>query len=324
MMAERFSRGFMKPVYVIISAILAISAGVGIASAAQKVVLVTGDVMMVDRARVEGDRVWISWSGMTLSIDKKDVLRIEGNGKRDIIVRGASGKSRPQRQQTEKTGPDRNHSALQPNEPVKASAKNRGQSAGASGRPPLKSKPDQPRTSPPTGHRLESAEKFEALLVADGFGDLKWGDPLDPGAGFRRLDEDGELPEVDEYFRKDDPVHLGQDDRHRVVKYAFWRNHLYMVTLWVEGAEAYATMRAAMVNRYGPGIQSPEKKLTYYWVDETADRMIDYLEDRGLGMLWMRSREINHRYKLSRLRIPINAGQSARSKSSEAPPQTKN
>ena len=77
----------MKPVYVFISAILAISAGVGIASASQKVVLVTGDVMMVDRARVEGDRVWISWSGMTLSIDKKDVLRIEGNGKRDITRR---------------------------------------------------------------------------------------------------------------------------------------------------------------------------------------------------------------------------------------------
>ena len=58
----------------------------GIAAAKQIVVLVTGEKMVVDQARVESERVWISWNGLTLSIDKKDVIRIEGGGKKHIIV----------------------------------------------------------------------------------------------------------------------------------------------------------------------------------------------------------------------------------------------
>lgn len=148
-----------------------------------------------------------------------------------------------------------------------------------------------------------------AFLDPDGFGGMKWGDHLTSQEGFRKLEEDSELPEVFEYILRDEPVQLGSDTEDPVVKYAFWKNRLYMVTLWAAGPASYSSMREAMVKRYGPGIQSPDKKQTHYWMDDSADRMIDYLEDKEVGMLWMRSREINHQYKLSQLRIPIHAGQ---------------
>jgi hypothetical protein len=314
----------MKSITIFILAIMAVAVGSGSAAAAQKVVLVTGDIMTVDHARVEDDRVWISWSGMTLSIDKKDVLHIESGGKRHLIVHDTSVKSQSQKQQPARKGPKQAQKALPPDRSVNGQTNNDAKSTADAARQRSTSKSARPVKSPPPGRLTESAESFLAFLTPEGFSDLKWGDEPDPRAGFRRLEEDSELPEVYEYFRRKDPVQLGRDDDNRIVKYAFWRNRLYMVTLWAAGTEAYAAMREAMVKRYGPGIQSPEKKLACYWVDETADRMIDYLEDRNLGMLWMRSREINHRYKLSRLRIPINASQSARSKSSEGQPQTKN
>jgi hypothetical protein len=299
----------MKSITIFILAIIAISAGSGTAAASHKVVLVTGDIMTVDHARVEEGRVWISWSGMTLSIDKKDVLRIESGGKRHVIVHDTSATSPLQQRPTARQAPKQAPTASQPSRPVESQMKTRAKSTHMSEKQPPKSTSGRLEKLPPPGHPTESAETFLALLTPEGFSDLKWGDTLDSRAGFRRLDEDSELPEVYEYFRKKDPVQMGPDDGNRVVKYAFWRKRLYMVTLWAAGAEAYAAMREAMVNRYGPGIQSPEKKQTYYWIDETADRMIDYLEDRDLGMLWMRSREINHQYRLSQMRIPIHAGQ---------------
>ena len=283
------------------------AAGAGDASASHKVVLITGDVMTVDQARVEEDRVWISWSGLTLSIDKKDVLRIESGGKKHVIVHDTPAKPRSQ-QQKPKVNNTKPSKQPPQGQPVTASKKKSGGSSNSPGKRKPEKK-DKPKSSPAPAHLTKSAEQFMAFLEPDGFAGVKWGDPPEPKTGFRKLDEDSELPDVYEYFRKNDPVQLGSEPDSPVIKYAFWKNRLYMVTLWADGPEAYSSMRDAMVKRYGPGIQSPKKKQTFYWVDDNADRMVDYLVDRKVGMLWMRSREINHQYKLSQMRIPIHAGQ---------------
>ena len=293
----------MKPINIFLLAVFVFAFGTGAASASHKVVLITGDVMTVDQARIEEDRVWISWSGLTLSIDKKDVLRIESGKKRHVIVHDKPSKPISKKPRAQKASSKSSRLDKPAKDKNKKKAKTTRATAGQ------KPKPHKPQNPPDLGRLSTSAEQFMAFLEPNGFAGVKWGDHPEPKAGFRKLNEDSELPEVYEYFRKNEPVQLGSETESPVVKYAFWKNRLYMVTLWAAGQEAYSSMRNAMIKRYGPGIQSPEKKQTFYWVDNNADRMIDYLEDKEVGMLWMRSREINHQYQLSQMRIPIHAGQ---------------
>ena len=293
----------MKFIHIFLLTLFLLAIGTGAASASQKVVLITGDVMTVDRARIEADRVWISWNGLTLSIDKKDVLRIENGRKRHVIVHDKPSKPISGKPKTRKPPPK--SSRLE--KPVKAKNKKETKSTRTSAK--RKPKSGKPQNSIDPGRLSKSAEQFMAFLEPNGFAGVKWGDHPEQNVGFRKLNENSELPDVYEYFRKNDPVQLGSETESPVVKYAFWRNRLYMVTLWAAGSEAYASIRDAMIKQYGPGIQSRERKQIFYWVDNDADRMIDFMEDKGVGMLWMRSREINREYKLSQMRIPIHAGQ---------------
>ena len=302
---------FLKPLSIMMLSLLVVWVAAGSAAARQKVVLVTGETLEVDQAREEGTRVWISWSGLSLSIDKKDVLRIERKGERHGLDHDAPIDLQPQAEQSrlEKSPPER--LASHRISAAAAPPENRTTSPKTGRQRMPKSKPDRSGKPPGPGNLSKSAEPLSALLKPGGFGAMKWGDHLTTLAGLRKLDEDGELPEVLEYNRPDEPIQVGPDAADTVVKYAFWENRLYMVTLWAAGPQAYEFIREAMINSYGPGIQSPDKKQTCYWIDDSADRMIEYLEDKELGLLWMRSREIDRQYKLTQMRIPINAGRSA-------------
>ena len=297
---------YLKIVYTVIIATMAIWMVADVAAAKQKVVLVTGEVMVVDQARLKEGRVWITWSGLSLSIDEKDVLRIESDGKQHIIVHDDTPASeiqtnRPQAKNPEQIaaqGKPRTHTP-----PAKRLASN---PAGNRNKP----KPEPDKTKEPADLPA-AAELFLAFLHSDGFGNLKWGDHLEKHPDLKRLFKDSGLPDVIEYVRPDDSLQLGTDSKAAAIKYAFWKDRLYMVTLWSTGSEAFQSVRGAMVKKFGQGIKKPDNPLTLYWIDDDADRMIEYLEDTGLGLLWMRSREINNQYKLARLRVPISAGQSA-------------
>lgn len=308
---------YLKTVYAVIIATLAIWVAADFAAARQKVVLVTGEVMEVDQARLKEGRVWITWSGLSLSIDEKDVLRIESDGTQHIIVHDKTPVSETQttRPQAKNTSADRiaSHRKTQTQEPLaRGPATN---PAGSRNRP--KQTPDKPKEPSEPADMSAAAEQLLAFLHSDGFGDLKWGDPREKHPDLKRLFKDSGLPDVTEYVRPDDSLQLGPGSKAAVIKYAFWKDRLYMVTLWASGSEGFQSVRGAMVNKFGRGIQKPDHPLTLYWIDDDADRMIEYLEDKDLGFLWMRSREINNQYKLARLRIPISAGQSASAGASE-------
>ena len=152
-------------------------------------------------------------------------------------------------------------------------------------------------------------EQLLTLLGTDGFGDMNWGDSRKIHPDFRKVLKESGLPHVVEYTRPTNTLTLGQDSKNAVIKYAFWRDRFYMVTLWASGPEAFQSIKTAMIHKYGPGIQKPDKPQTLYWIDDDADRMIEYIEDQQLGLLWMRSRDINHEYKLTQMRVPIRASQ---------------
>ena len=282
----------------------------GSAQARQRIVLKTGESIEASQVRVEQTRIWFCFNGLTVSVDKKDVQRIEDGGKTRIVF--STPESGPaaepeNRQPLENTPPD--PAVRQKLSRAKPASEGKGKPAEAARRSVSTSPPDSPRRSAARKNKPGRTVRLSAVLKPGGFGDMKWGDRIASQRGLRRLDSIGELAEVVEYVRTDEPLRL-ETQADPIVRYAFWNDRLYMVTLWAEGPDAYRSIRRAMFERFGPGTPSPDHRQTCYWVDDDADRMIDYLSDRQMGMLWMRSREINHQYQLTRLRIPINAGRS--------------
>lgn len=293
----------LKTVYGVVFALLAILVVVNGAAAKQMVVLATGEVMTVDRAQVRDGRVWITWNGLSLSIAEKDVLRIESDGKNHTIVQDKSPPSQPEPSSPETRKPTTGKIASKRKHHTKSAPVKRSAPEKAA------AETDKDTDSSEPVELSATAEELLTFLEFDGFGDIKWGAHREAQIGLKRLYKNSELPEVIEYVRPTDSLQLGSDAEPATIKYAFWKDRLYMVTLWAPGPEAFESIRQAMVNKFGQGIPKPDNPQTLYWIDEDADRMIEYLEDKGLSLLWMRSREINNQYKLAQLRFPIRAGQ---------------
>lgn len=298
----------LKTVSGIIIAIIALY-GVTGSAVADHVVLVTGEVMTVDHAHLKDGRVWITWNGLSLSIAEKDVQRIESDGKNHIIVHDNPSPSKPELSTPGTQNPPPKKIASQRKPQTKSPPAKRSAPENAAGKSKAPAKTDQNTDSSEPVELSATAEELLTFLEFDGFGDIKWGAHREAQTGLKRVFKNSELPEVIEYVRPTDSLQLGSDAEPATIKYAFWKDRLYMVTLWAPGPEAFDSIRQAMVNKFGQGIPKPENPHTLYWIDDDADRMIEYLEDKGLSLLWMRSREINNQYKLTQLRFPIRAGQ---------------
>ena len=276
------------------------------AAASQKVVLVTGEIMNVDQARVKDGRVWITWNGLSLSIDQKDVLKIERNGKLQNIAQEKPSGSNPHTQQSHIPKHSPSQTTTEPSSKPKPKPLTQNISAR---KDEAKPKLDESGEKPMPQDLSPDAQKLMTYLDIDGFGDMAWGDNRKIHTGFKRMFGESGLPNVVEYTRPTDSLTLGQDSKQAVIKYAFWRDQFYMVTLWASGPNAFRSIKQAMIRKFGPGIQKQDKPQTLYWIDDEADRMIEYLEGEDLALLWMRSRDINHEYKLTQMRVPIRAGQ---------------
>jgi hypothetical protein len=101
---------------------------------------------------------------------------------------------------------------------------------------------------------------------------------------------------IDQYYRENDTMNLGQAVLDGKV-YGFWRNSLYMVTMWVEGPPAYKRLRKAVFDHYGRGIKNSDGLERYIWDDPATDRMLEYDEQLNTGLFWMRSRSLHHKIK---------------------------
>jgi hypothetical protein len=75
-----------------------------------------------------------------------------------------------------------------------------------------------------------------------------------------------------------------------------------MVTVWTEGYSNFAALRDAVFKEFGPGIRNDFTRERYVWSDEVSDIMLDYAKDDQYGMLWLRSKQIDHQCKSSRLK----------------------
>jgi hypothetical protein len=143
--------------------------------------------------------------------------------------------------------------------------------------------------------------KLYSALRKDGFWDLQWGRNVSSVDGLKKKQSVSDLDNVVEYIRPKDLLQIG-DTALVSVNYAFWRDQFYTVTLWTEGYSNFTALRDAAFKKFGPGIRNDSTRERYIWSDALSDIMLDYIQDGRYGMLWLRSKELDHQCRSSQLK----------------------
>ena len=140
-----------------------------------------------------------------------------------------------------------------------------------------------------------------SALRKDGFCDLQWGRKLVSVGGLEKKQTISDLDGVVEYIRPTDPTNIENANLKSII-YAFWQEQLYTVTIWTEGHSNYTALREAVFKAFGPGIRNDATRERYLWSDDLSDIMLDYTKNGQYGMLWLRSKELDHQCRSSRLK----------------------
>jgi hypothetical protein len=135
--------------------------------------------------------------------------------------------------------------------------------------------------------------------ISDGFRDLAWGSELSDIAGMVKTETDTGLTGVVEFVRPDDVLRIGEAKLKSII-YSFWQDQLYTVTIWTQNKSNYNALRRAVFERFGEGSQGNASIERYIWSDRLTDRMLEYIKETEYGLLWMRSRDLDRKLKLSK------------------------
>ena len=135
--------------------------------------------------------------------------------------------------------------------------------------------------------------------IPNGFRDLHWGSKLSDINGMVKIETDTGLAGVEQYFRADDVLQVGEAELDKII-YSFWREKLYTVTIWTQSYSNYKALRNEVFKQFGKGSRRDESLERYIWLDKLTDRMLEYVKEGEHGMLWMRSRNLDRRLKLSK------------------------
>jgi len=148
---------------------------------------------------------------------------------------------------------------------------------------------------PPHFEKAEDAD----FGTSDGFRDLPWGSELSDIAGMVKTETDTGLAGVVGFVRPNDVLRIGEAELINII-YSFWHDQLYTVTIWTQNYSNYEALRSAAFERFGEGSRRNESIERYIWSDRLTDRMLEYVKEGEYGMLWMRSRDLDGKLKLSK------------------------
>ena len=87
---------------------------------------------------------------------------------------------------------------------------------------------------------------------------------------------------------------------HGLIRSCLWHDQLYTVTIWTQNYSNYEALRSAAFERFGDGSRRNESIERYIWSDKLTDRMLEYVKEGEHGMLWMWSRDLDRKLKLSK------------------------
>lgn len=231
---------------------------------ADTVFLKNGKVLTVEKVWLEGDQIRLIYHGLDASLAPGKVLRIEKD------ANGLKKTMPPETPAAEKILPGHGNPAAKTVVGLRA--------------------PDEPPSPKP-------------VLRIDGFDDLTWGAGLGKVRGLEKKQGDSGLKDVIEYVRPKDRLELGDAALQSIV-YAFWRDQLYTVTVWTRGLSNFKALRQAAIKQFGPGACPDPSIQKYLWSDGPSDMMLEYSQESQNGMLWMRGKELDRKFKLAKINGP--------------------
>ncbi|MGB5987403.1 MAG: hypothetical protein WBG37_19005 [Desulfobacterales bacterium] len=155
---------------------------------------------------------------------------------------------------------------------------------------PVKSQPPRPAAAPSAPPNKAPADKDGAQGI--GFQELSWDTPLAELPGLELFDEDPSFGGIQCYRRPTAELSFGPVPLADAV-YGFWQGRFYTLSLLVDGRERFDTLKVEAFQRFGPGLQTDETRQVYIWYGGATDRMLEFDPLNQLGLLWMRSAELN-------------------------------
>ncbi len=239
---------------------------------ADRVILKTGEIIETEQAWQKNDKVYFYIDELKLSVSAKEVLRIETRSVESSATSHVSDPPKP-------TSP----------EPIQRSTK-----GNASDKKYHASETTTP--SIPQEGIQDSRKSY-------GFRNLPWGTKLVTLTDFVELETDSGIKDVKEYKRKNENLTLGQADLQSIV-YAFWRDRFFTVTIRAEREENFHALRDFSINQFGKNYHDDKTGKKYLWSNALTDVMLKFNEKDQTGVLWMRSKEIDRLYKLTKLNVP--------------------
>jgi hypothetical protein len=234
-----------------------------VATMADEIIMTTGETFSSPKVWEEDGKIRFSMHGLMVSVEKSEVAQIIRN----------------------QDSPQPTRKPIQPR--VQAPV------APLSPQPPeptIKSKPLERTPANRPGPVKASA------AGGIGLAGISWHLQLSDLPDLKKLETDPMYGGIDQYYRENETMTLGPVALDGKV-YGFWRNRLYMITMWVEGPPAYKRLRKAVFERYGRGSQNNDGLERYVWEDPTTDRMLEFDEQLNTGLFWMRSRALDDKIK---------------------------
>lgn len=136
-----------------------------------------------------------------------------------------------------------------------------------------------------------AAEQLNLKDDPQGFGGLAWGTPLDQTQGLWLAGKDLSLGGLDIYH-SEAPRQEFEGVALKKALYVFWRDRFLAVDLEVEGPEAFAALKKACLDKFGPGFQPQRYLERHYWVGPQTQASLEYQEVRQRARLRLHSREL--------------------------------
>lgn len=246
-----------------------------VATMADEIIMITGETFSSPKVWKEDGNIRFSLHGLIVSVEESEVAQII---RTQDSPRPTRKPAQPQHQAPA--------SLLPPQTPE----------------PTIHTKPvmRKPETSPrpvtPSRRKNQNNAMKPSADVGIGLKGLYW--HLEPSdlPDLKKVETDPMYGGIDQYYRENETMKLGAAVLDGKI-YGFWRNRLYMITMWVEGPPAYKRLRKAVFKRYGRGRQNSDGLERYTWEGPTTDRLLEFDEQLNTGLFWMRSRALDDEIK---------------------------
>jgi len=144
-----------------------------------------------------------------------------------------------------------------------------------------------------------NASGLKSMLKEDGFCALTLEQNLATITGMKCVETRRESKDLKEYVRPDDSLDL-KGIKLKIIRYTFWRNSLYAVTIMTEGHTNYLALKKMVLESIGSGYHKDDSTERYVWSNQKTDWELKYIDQGEQGRLQMKSTNINRQIELTK------------------------